>query len=147
MNNLLFKQIIILSSVMGAILGVLGLIPFVRNIAIFLLMCFVAPVVIVYLKKLNFISEVSIQKGMVIGTLTGIISVIAFMLIFTPFVLLISLFVKNGFIYWIASLIKNSGFFVFIFILVLLGILNGLINAFSGLTTAYLYDFLKNVKE
>ncbi len=147
MSKLLIKQISILSGIFGALFGVLSLIPVIRNIAFLAVILFIAPIIIIYFKKFNILQEVSNQWGMIIGTISGIISIIAFMLSFTPLDLLLSLFIKDGYIAWIASFIKNAGFFNYIMILFFLCILNGITNAFSGLTTAYVYDFLKNVKE
>lgn len=147
MSKFVIKQISILSAFFGAFLGVLGLIPIVRNLSILALMLFIAPVVIIYLKKINVIKEVSIQTGMISGVVSGIVSIIAFMLVFTPIDLVLSLFIKEGYIYWISSLIKNSGFFIYAMLIFFMSVLNGLTNAFSGLTTAYVYEFLGKIKD
>lgn len=147
MNKLLFRQISILSGIFGAILGVLSLIPVIRNVSVIGVTIFLAPAVIIYLKKLNLLQDINIKTGMVMGTISGIISVTAFVIAFTPVDLLLGLFIKNGYIEWISILIKNAGFFNYILILFFLCILNGTTNAFSGLATAYLYDMLKGMKD
>ena len=113
MNKLLFKQISILSGIFGAILGILSLIPVIRNISVICVALLIAPVVIIYLKKLDIIKEVDLKSGMIMGTVAGVASIITFVLAFTPIDLLLSLFLKNGYIYWMATLIKTAGFFVY----------------------------------
>ena len=147
MSKLLFKQVSILSAIFGVILGIWALIPVVRNFAVIAVILLLAPIVIIYLKKLDILKSVSVQNGMIIGTISGIVSMFAFILTFTPFDLLFSLFIKDGYLYWIASLIKNAGFFVYFMLIIFIALLGGLVNAFSGLATAYLYDFLGNMKD
>lgn len=76
MNKLLIKQLSILSALLGGILGLLALIPIVRNIAALILMVLLAPIVIIYLKKLNLIDEVSLQNGAISGVICGVVSVV-----------------------------------------------------------------------
>lgn len=147
MNKLLFKQISILSGIFGAILGILSLIPVIRNISVICVALLIAPVVIIYLKKLDIIKEVDLKSGMIMGTVAGVASIITFVLAFTPIDLLLSLFLKNGYIYWMATLIKTAGFFVYFMLLFFTCILNAITNAFSGVATAYLYEVLKGMKE
>lgn len=147
MSKLFLKQISVISAILGAGLGILSLIPLIRNLSIFALVIIIAPVVIIFMKKNNLLKEVNIREGMIIGAISGIVSVIAFIIVFTPIDLFLSLFIKNGYINWIASLIKTAGFFVYIMLLFFMCILNAITNAFSGLTTAYVYEFLKNMKE
>ena len=147
MSKLLIKQVSILSAILSAILGILALIPIIRNAAVLVVTILIAPIVLIYLKKLNILEEIDIQKGMILGTIIGVVSTFVFILVFTPFDLLLSLFIKDGYIYWIASLIKNAGFFVYSMLLFFICILGGLTNAFSGLATAYLYDFLGKMKD
>ena len=147
MSKLLIKQISVLSAIFGAFLGILSLIPFVRNFTSVVVMIFMAPVVIIYLKKLNIIKEVTLQSGMIIGTFTGVVSIITFTFAFTLLDLLFSLFIKNGFIFMISSFIRNAGFFNYFMLLSFMCILSGITNAFSGLTTAYIYEFLGKIKD
>ena len=147
MSKSLFKQISILSAILGAILGLLSLIPVVRNVSVIAVTVLLAPVIIIYFKKLNILQEVDLKNGMIIGTIAGVISIITYVVAFTPIVLLLSLFIKNGYIEWISVLIKNAGFFIYIMLLSFMCILNAITNAFSGLATAYLYEFLKGMKE
>ena len=147
MSRLLIKQISILSAIFGAILGILSLIPFIRNFTSVAVMIFMAPIVIIYLKKLNILHDITVQTGMIMGAITGIVSIIAFTLAFTPFDLLFSLFIKDGFIFIMSSFIKNAGIFNYVMLLSFICILSGITNAFSGLTTAYIYDFLGKIKD
>ena len=147
MNKLLIKQVSILSAIFGAFLGLFGLVPFVRNISFITLALFLAPVVIIYLKKLNILQKITIQDGMIIGAISGVVSLIGYAVVFTVLDLLLAMFIKDGFIWWIASLIKSGGFFVYGMLVFFICVLNAVTNAFAGLTTAYVYDFFKNVKD
>lgn len=147
MNPIIIKQATILSVILGGALGILTLIPFVGGISFLLLILAVSAVVIVYMKKNDLIGIIDVREGAIIGALTGFVSFIAFSAVFIPIIALIGLIFPNYYNYGITYMIKISGFFVLILIVIFLGILSALMNAFSGLVTAYIYEILTGIKK
>ena len=78
MNALLVKQTAILSAILGGILGLLTLIPFVRNFSFMLLILCVSAVILVYMKKKDLIGVIDLKEGAVLGGIIGFVSFIAF---------------------------------------------------------------------
>lgn len=146
MNPLLVKQTAILSAILGGILGVLTLIPFVRNFSFMLLVLGIAAVVIIYMKKNDLIGIIDIKEGAILGAIIGFVSFIAFSVVYVPLVALVGLIFKNYYTFGITFMLK-SGFFVLIMLVIFLGILSALMNAFAGLVTAYVYEVLTGVKK
>lgn len=147
MNPLLIKQTSILSAILGGILGVLTLIPFVRNFSFMILILCISAVVIIYMKKHDLIGIIDAKEGAIIGAVIGFVSFIAFSIVFIPLVSIVGLIFKNYYTYGILYMIKVSGFFVLSMLVVFLGVLSALMNAFTGLVTAYVYEMLTGIKK
>lgn len=150
MNPIIVKQTSILSAILGGILGVLTLIPFVRNFSFMLLILCISAVIIVYMKKNDLIGIIDVKEGAILGAIIGFVSFIAFSIVFIPAVLLVggflSLFKVHYNTYGINYFIQN-GFFVLVMLIIFLGILSALMNSFSGLATAYMYEILTGIKK
>lgn len=138
-KKLLLKQMAMLSSVLGLILGVLTIIPFISNISFFALFVLAAPIVLVYMKKLEMIGILDIRQGAMYGAIIGFISFLAFSVSFVPLATIIG-FIYKGSYYLGVSLLFRSGFFVLIMMVFFVAILAALMNAFSGLVTMYVYN-------
>ncbi len=147
MNQLIIKQTAILSAILGGILGVLTLIPFVRNFSFMLLILAVSAVVIVYMKKNELIGIIDVREGAILGAIIGFVSFIAFSVVYMPLVVLVGAIFKNYYTFGISYLFKVSGFFVLIMLVIFMGILSALMNAFTGLVTAYVYEMLLGIKK
>jgi hypothetical protein len=147
MNRLIIKQTAILSLLLGGFLGLLTLIPFVRNFTFLLLILCVSAIVLVYMKKNELIGIIDIREGAILGGFIGFISFIAFSVVFVPLVSLIGLIFKGYYTFGITYMLKVSGFFVLIMLIVFMAILSALMNSFSGLVTAYVYEILSGIKK
>ena len=80
----LLKVLSIFSCIIGAILGVLPLIPALTGLAFILLMFFVAPIVLIYFNKLKIIKDYQVEKCLVIGAIAGAVSLVGFCIIYFP---------------------------------------------------------------
>lgn len=147
MNPLIIKQTSILSAILGGILGVLTLIPFVRNFTFLILMLALAAVVIVYMKKNDLIGIIDSREGAILGAIIGFVSFIAFSIVYVPLVAIVGFIFKGYYTFGITMLLKVSGFFVLVVIMLFLAILSALMNAFAGLVTAYVYEALTGIRK
>lgn len=152
MNQLLLKQTAILSVILGGIFGVLTLIPFINGIAFLILILCISAVIIVYMKKNDLIGIINVKEGAVLGAVIGFVSFVSFSIVFVPLIAIVAflgnaLFHVTYYTYGITTLLRVSGFFVLIMLVVFLGLLSALMNAFAGLATAYVYELLSGVKK
>lgn len=155
MNQLLLKQTAILSAIMGGVLAVLTLIPFVRNFSFMALILFVAAIVLVYMKKHDLIGVIDLREGAVLGGVIGFVSFIAFSIVFIPLVavfgglfgLMFGGFFKTTYNAYIFSMYKMMGVWVTILLTFFVSIVSALMNAFAGLATAYVYEILSGMKK
>lgn len=148
MNPLLIKQTSILSAILGGILGVLTLIPFLGGFSFFFLIIFLSAVIIIYMKKNDLIGIIDTRDGAILGAIIGFVSFIAFAVVFVPIAAILGSFLKiYSYLGWLAMLFNTAGFFVLIMLIIFMGLFSALMNAFSGMATAYLYETLSGVKK
>lgn len=147
MNPLIVKQTAILSTILGGILGVVTLIPFVRNFSFMLLILCISAVIIIYMKKNNLIGIIDPKEGAILGAIIGFVSFVAFSIVFVPLVALVGWIFKGYYTFGIKYLLQVSGFFVLVMLVIFLGFLSALMNAFAGLVTAYMYEVLTGIKK
>lgn len=138
-NKLLIKQMATLSGVLGLILGVLTIIPFICNFSFFALIVLAAPIILVYMKKLDMIGILDIKQGAIYGGIIGFVSFLAFSVSFVPLATIIGFLYKGSYYLGVGILVR-SGFFVMIMMVFFVAILAALMNAFSGLVTTYVYN-------
>lgn len=147
MNPLIMKQTAILSAILGGILGILTLIPFVRNFSFMILILCISAVVIVYMKRHELIGIIDLKEGALLGAIIGFVSFVSFSVVFIPLVTIVGWIFKGYYTYGISYMLKVSGFFVLIMLVIFLAVLSALMNAFSGLVTAYVYEILLGIKK
>ena len=135
-----------LSSVLGLVLGVITIIPFICNFSFFALIVLSAPIILVYMKKLDMIGILDIRQGAMYGAIIGFISFVAFSVSFVPLATIIG-FIYKGSYYLGVSLLFRTGFFVLIMMVFFVALLAALMNAFSGLVTIYVYNQLEQKPE
>lgn len=145
-KQLLLKQMGMLSSVLGLVLGVITIIPFICNFSFFALIVLSAPIILVYMKKLDMIGILDIRQGAMYGAIIGFISFVAFSVSFVPLATIIG-FIYKGSYYLGVSLLFRTGFFVLIMMVFFVALLAALMNAFSGLVTIYVYNQLEQKTE
>ena len=145
-KQLLLKQMGMLSSVLGLVLGVITIIPFICNFSFFALIVLSSPIILVYMKKLDMIGILDIRQGAMYGAIIGFISFVAFSVSFVPLATIIG-FTYKGSYYLGVSLLFRTGFFVLIMMVFFVALLAALMNAFSGLVTIYVYNQLEQKPE
>ena len=138
-NKFFLKKLLILSGLLGLILGVITIVPFICNFSFFALMILAAPIMFVYMKKLNMLGYVEPKQGAIYGSIIGFISFLGFSISFVPLATIIGFLYKGSF-YLSVSLLFRSGIFVTFMMVIFVAILSSLMNAFSGLVTMYIYN-------
>lgn len=138
-NKIFLKKLLMLSGIMGLILGVITIIPFICNFSFFALMILAAPILFVYMKKLNMLGYVEPKQGALYGGIIGFVSFVGFSISFVPLATIIGLIYKGSY-YLGVSLLFRSGIFVTIMMVLFVAILSALMNAFSGLVAMYIYN-------
>ena len=135
MNLLLLKQLSILSAFAGAILGFITIIPYVSFISFMLLILCLSAFVLAYLKQNELIGIISVREGCIFGAVIGFVSFLGW---------LIPSYTQGFMRFFLGSF---GSFIVMIFLIIFMGGISALFNAFSGLVTAYVYELITGVKK
>ena len=145
MNLLPIKQISILSAILGGILGILTLVPYV-GILTFIVCTFAAgSIVLIYMQKLELIGELDTKSWSIYGAIGGFVSFLGFSATFVPLATIIGAIVKTSY-YLGISLMFRLGFFVTILMILFVAVMSALMNGFGAMTTSYVQDFYKQSK-
>lgn len=146
--NIYLKPAVILSAILGAILGVLLLLPFFSfNFLVCFLFSMVSVFVIVYLKKNNLVGVLEPVDGAIIGAIAGFVCVVAANVVYIPLFGLISAVFKSfgqgiGISLFAKIIIQNFNLFITIMFLFFFGVIGAIFNSFSGLVCAYVVERL-----
>ena len=156
-NILLLKQIAILSAIAGGALAVVSIIPYINVFSFTILMLFLSGGILYYMKRNNMIGIFDLREGSIFGAVVGFVSFIAFSVVFIPLDIILSLLTK-GFHALLSFMPVHSsfllyffnnfgGFIVLIMLIIFVALLSALMNAFTGLVTAYVYEALSGIKK
>ena len=156
-NILLLKQIAIISAICGGALGVISIVPYINVFSFTILMICLSAFVLVYMKKNNLIGIFDLREGSIFGAVIGFVSFIAFSVVFIPLDILLN-FLTKGIHALISFIPVHTSFLMYFFnnfggvvvlvmLIIFVGLLSALMNAFTGLITAYFYEALSGMKK
>ena len=143
-SKTLIKIITVCSLIVGAILAIPTFFPFIRGFSFVALLFFVAPFIIVYLKRLEVMKFDEMEKFLISGAIAGATSVIGFSIVYFPITWLLSLIFKIQSFIWVKVVFSNFAFLIFI--IILMALVSALLNAFSAFLTSYFYYYFGNRK-
>lgn len=145
MNKLLLQQISFFSAVVGGLLALVTLLPFVGQIGFFILMCFASVIVILFMMKLQLIEFKEIKESVIVGAIIGIVSYLAFSVVYIPVVVILMKAFGLYTNYGVSLMISSAGFWILLVISIFMAVLSATINAFFAFVTFYVTEVLKNM--
>ena len=147
-NELLLKQVAILSAIAGGALGVLTIFPYINIFSVSILVICLAAGILVYMKRENLIGIFDMKEGAILGGVIGFVSFIAAAVVYIPIDIILGLipifkahFIMRFFFNSFGSII------VLIMLIFFIALLSALMNAFAGLATSYVYELLTGLKK
>ena len=149
MNKKILKQICILSLLLGGILGILTVIPFLGTFAFWILMCLASVAVLLFMIKKELLAINSVKESAVLGSIIGFVSFIGFSIFYVPIIIMLAKLFQISPNYGVSMALSNASFGLIVVFVIFMGVLSATLNAFSGFLTYYgidLYEKL-NTKE
>ncbi len=143
MNKNVLKQISLLSLFLGAALGIFTIIPYVGDIAFWVLMCISSTIVIIFMTKLEMLKINSVQESAILGAIIGFVAFIGFSIFYMPLIIALAKFFQIYPNYGVSMALSNASFGLITVLVIFMGVLSATINAFSGFLTYYGIDFFK----
>lgn len=143
MNTTILKQICLLSIFLGAALGVITIIPFIGEIAFWILMCLTAPVVLCFMIYNGSLAIQEVKESIILGSIVGFVSFIGFSIFYIPIVTLLAKVFNIYPNYGVSVALSNASFGILFILVLFMGVLSATVNAFSGFLTFYGIDLFK----
>ena len=81
MDKTLLKLIILIGAFLGVVFGVLTAIPYLGEIAFWLLLCFAAVIEMVFLMRVKLLELLTVTESAVIGGIIGFVSFMVFCIV------------------------------------------------------------------
>lgn len=147
MNKLIVKRSCAFSFLLGAILGIMAIIPFLSGFAFFILILFSSVVVILYMKKNEkYLGIINTEQGAILGGIIGFVTTIGFCVSYLPMKFILSLIFTKYTDLGISYFFTTAPWLFFIIIFMACFIL-GLINSVTGMGTAYILNYFEKKPE
>lgn len=147
MNKFIIKNIIILSLIIGLILGVLAPIPVVGMIMLIAVLLLSAPLVLIYLIMDGKLELTSPKDSIITGALIGFMSNISFSTAFSIVMVLLSKMAHYTPNFFLTAMIVNSPIWLTVTFIIFLGVLCATTNSFTGFATYYIINFIRDIYE
>lgn len=144
-NMSLLKVILLMSTLLGLVIGLISPIPYIGGLAFFALLCFSAPIVLGVLLNIGVLKIDNISESAVLGGIVGFVSYLAFSVVYMPIVMILYKVFNHYVNYGVTLALTNANLFVIVTVSIFMGILSASINAFSGFLTYYLAEVFKNM--
>lgn len=133
MELVVLKRMVIISSILGAIIGIITVVPIINVLSFFTILFLSAPIVIMYMTKYNMMGVLDLKQSLIYGAIIGFISFLGFSITFVPLATIIGLIYKSSF-YLGVSMLFREGFFVMLLMVFFVALMGGaLMNSFSAL--------------
>lgn len=147
MNKFVIKNIVILSLILGLILGVLAPVPYVGMAALFAALLLSAPLVMVYLIMDGKLDLTTTKDSILTGALIGFCTNFSFSVIYAVLMVILAKGFQYTTNFFLTAMITNSPVWLLFVFIIFIGVLCAVTNAFSGFLTYYVINFIRDMYE
>ena len=140
MNELIIKRASIFSLLLGALIGLVALIPSLILMCLFVLSCLSSIIIIAYMKKNEkYLGIIDNQQGAILGGIVGFFATVGFFASFSPMVTIIHLIFKKYYSYAIPDMLHSAPWLFFI-VVIMVAAMFAVMNAVSGMGIAFVLN-------
>ena len=147
MNKVVVKNLIIVSTILGLVLGIAAAVPYIGIWLFLFAMIFSAPVTMVYLIMDSKLDLTTIQNSIITGAITGFCSCIFFSCAYSILNALIFNLAHYSHNKILTSIIINSPMWLLAVFIIFIAVVSATVNAFSGLATYYIINYIRDTYE
>ncbi len=147
MNKIILKNIIILSAILGVILGLLAPVPYLGLVILFVVFLLAAPLVMVFMIMDGKLDLTTTQDSIVQGALSGFVTGFVFSGVYALMMTLLALVFHYTTNYFLTLMITNAPVWLFVVFIAFIAVVFATTNAFSGFLTYYIINLLRDMYE
>ena len=112
MEKTLLKLIILIGAFLGVVFGVLTAIPYLGEIAFWLLLCFATVIEMVFLMRVKLLELLTVTESAVIGGIVGFVSFMVFCIVYVPIVVILYKFFNYSANPGVSLMLGTANFFI-----------------------------------
>lgn len=147
MDKTLLKLIILIGAFLGVVFGVLTAIPYLGEIAFWLLLCFAAVIEMIFLMRVKLLELLTVAESAVIGGIIGFVSFMVFCIVYVPIVVILYKIFNYSANPGVSLMLGTANFFIIFVLSVFMSVLSATINSFMGFLTFYVKEFIKTLDD
>ena len=147
MDKTIIQTILLLSLILGAILGLLAPIPFIGIVMLITALLLASPLVTFYLIMDGKLDLTTIKDSIITGAAIGFVSNIAFSSVYSIVMAILAKGFNITTNFFLSAMITNSPIWLLAIFIIFIGILSAVTNAFSGFLTYYIINFIRDMYE
>lgn len=147
MNRVVVKHIIILSLLLGAILGLIAPIPYVGMVTLIIVLLLSAPLVMVYLIMDGKLDLTTTKDSILTGALAGFMTNITYAMAYSLVASIMAHFFNYTSNFILTTMIINAPFWLLLVFVIFVGVLFATINSFSAFVTYYVINLIRDIYE
>lgn len=145
MDKSLLKLVMLVSAFVGGVCGVLTILPYVGQIAFWILLCLASVLVMTFLMRAKVLELFTVQESVTLGAIIGFVSFMVFCIVYVPVVIILMKFFNYYSNYGVSVILSSASFGVILILSLFMGVLSATVNAFTGFLTYYVKEFLNTL--
>ncbi|MBQ4645949.1 MAG: hypothetical protein IJB79_01230 [Candidatus Gastranaerophilales bacterium] len=147
MNQLIAKRTAIFALMLGALIGLISLVPYFIGLSLFVLSFFSSVIVMLYMKKgEKHISYLTNEQGAIMGGIVGFFCSIGFFITFSPMVCILRLIFKQYYAYMIPDMLHDA-LWLFFVVVFMVALIFALTNSATGMGTTWILSHIEKEPE
>lgn len=147
MDKFVIKNTIILSIILGLVLGILAPVPYLGMVVLFCVLLMTAPIVMVYMIMAGQYDLTSTKNSIITGAIAGFSANFSFSIGYAIIMVILSKIFHITTNFFLTAMIINSPIWLLLVFIIFIGVLFATTNAFSGFLTHYAIDFIRDLYE
>jgi len=147
MDRFIIKNVIILSMILGLILGILSPIPYIGTVMLLALLLLASPIVMVYLIMDGKLDLTTTKDSIITGAISGFSANFSFAISYAIIMIILAKGFNFTTNFFLTAMITNSPVWLLLVFIIFIGVLCATTNAFSGFMTYYIINFIRDTYE
>lgn len=147
MNQLIAKRTTIFALILGAVIGLLSLFPFLIGLCISVLAFFSSVIVMIYMKKdEKHVSYLTNEQSAIMGGVIGFFATIGFFVAFSPMVCILKLIFKKYYSYMIPDMLHDA-LWLFFVVVIMVALIFAMTNSATGMGINWFFGQIEKKPE
>lgn len=148
MNQLIIKRASIFSLILGAIIGLIALIPTLIALCMFVVLPFLASIIVILFMKKNdkHLGILTNEQGAILGGIIGFCATLGHFLTFSCMVCILRMIFRNYYAYTIPDML-NQALWLFFVVVFMVALIYAMTNAVSAMGLTWVLNFVEKKPE